>query len=234
MGQYRLWLHHRTIDQNLREQQVTHIQELSAINEHIARIENAKPSTTNTIITMLMQQLNSLENTNSGFTDITSIQPERNGAPQENADTKKHQTPPPSNYGLQGDNLQTTNPTLGPRSQHTLPGLLAWSSLPNFTDQELDVPEEPSATPNSIQPATTYHLSPADLHSLQEPHTQTNEQLPWWLRNLMQSPQEEYEPSQPTPQLGSEAYPHPQGDQYVGHWFARRTRLVHYDEGQED
>lgn len=233
MGQYRLWLHYRTIDQNLRGQQVTHIQELSEINEHIARIEKTKPSTNNAIITMLMQQLTSQGNTNSDFADGTSIQPERNGAPQENADTKKHQTPPPSNYGLQGDNLPMTNPTLGPEPQHTLPGLLAWNSLPNFTYQELDIPEEPSATSNSTLSATTYHLSPTDLHSSQEPRPQANEHLPWWLRNLTQPTQEEYEPPQPAPQLGDEAYPHPQTDQHAGLWLARRTRLIHYDEGQE-
>ena len=241
MGQYRLWLHYRAIDQSLQEQQTTHKQELSEIDQCVARIEKTAPSTNNAILTMLMQQINLQERLTDHITDTTDAKPEH---PHINTNHQIYQTLPPSNYGQEGSNLQMIDPGPAPQPIHVFPDLLAWNHLPNFAVQDIHIPEEPSQVPISTLPAATDRHLPGDLHTSPEPHPQANEQLPWWLRNLLQSPQEEQEPPQTTPQRrgggqdwslsGASLYPgtgpHPQIDQGAGHWFARRTRLVHYDE----
>jgi hypothetical protein len=222
MGQYRLWLHHRAIDQNLHEQQLTHKQELSEIDEHIARIEKTATPTNNALLSMLMQQLQLQEHATSNITDTTGT---HNGVPQENTHSQKYQTPPPSNYGQQGSVPQTADPRLAPRPPHIYPGLLAWGHLPNFSTQDIHISEAPSADPVSILPTATDHPLPSDLHPLLDPKPQANERLPWWLRNLAQSPHEEQEPQQTHPIDEQRIHT----NQRIQHWFARRTRLVHYD-----
>ena len=226
MGQYRLWLHHRVIDQELRGQQTTRQKELSEIDKHIARLEKIALPTNNTLINILIQQIEHQAYTTSKITDNTATQPEPNGAPQENANGLKYQTPPPSNYGQQGSDLQTVNPRPAPRPLHAYPGLLAWGHLPNFSTQDIYIPEEPSADPSPPLLAETDHLLPSDFHTLAEQKPQINERLPWWLRNLMQSSHEDQELQETTPIDQPNKYT----NRRVEHWFARRTRLVHYDQ----
>jgi len=225
MGQYRLWLHHRTIDQNLREQQITHKQELSEIDEHIANLEEKAIPTNNPLLIMLMQQSKLQEYTNSKIPDITASQLEHNGARQESANKQKYQTPPPSNYGQQDNDLQTVDPRLTAQPSHISSGLLAWEHLANFSTQDIHLSAAQSADSTPILPAAADHHLPSDLHTCMEQKPQINEQLPWWLRDLMLSPPPEQEPPLPGP---IDQYSI-QTNQRVGLWFARRTRLVHYD-----
>jgi hypothetical protein len=225
MGQYRLWLHHRKIGQNLRDQQITHKRELSQVDEHIAHLEKIAMPTNNALLSMLMQQLKLQEHTTSKITDTAATQPAHNGVPQENAHSQNYQKPPPSNYGQQGSVPQMADSRLAPRPPHIYPGLLAWGHLPNFSTQDIHIAEEPSADPVPMLPATTDHLLPGDLHSLLDPKPQVNKQFPWWLRNLTQSSQEEQEPQQTNPIDEHRIHT----NQRIEHWFARRTRLVHYD-----
>ena len=228
MGQYRLWLHHRAIDQNLQIQYKTHKQELSEIDKLIARLEKTAMSTDNALLTVLMHQIKHQEHTTSKITDTTGAQPERNGIPQENPNGQKYQAPPPSNYGQQGRGLRTTDPLPSPQTTHVSPELLAWSHRPNFATQDRDISEEQflSADATPILPATTDHLLPNDLTAFLDQEPQENRQPPWWLRNLMQSPGEEQEAQQTTP-IDQQSR---QTNQRVEHWFARRARLVHFDE----
>jgi hypothetical protein len=218
MGQYRLWLHYRAIEQNLQKQHKTHKQELSEIDEQIARLGKTAMPTDNVLLTMLMQQLKLQEHTTY---NTTGVQPEHNGTPLENANGQKYQTPPPSNYGIR----RTTDPSPLPQPPHVSPGLLAWGHLPNFATQDIHIPEEHLLSGDAIpiSPATTDRL-PNDLTALLDQEPQ-HRQLPWWLRNLMQPPHEEQEPQQTTPIDQQSRHT----NQRVEHWFARRTRLVHFD-----
>jgi hypothetical protein len=225
MGQYRLWLHHRTIDQDLRDQLLTHKRELSEVDEHIACLEKTAMPTNNALLSMLTQQFKLQEHTTSNRTDTTATQLALNGTPQENTHIQNYQTPPPSNYGLQGNIPQTADPGFAPRPPHVYPGLLAWGHLPNFSTQDIRISEAPSADSVPLVPATTDHPLPSDLHTLLDPESQVNERLPWWLRNLVQSPPEEQEPQQ----THSTDEQRIHTNQHIEHWFARRTRLIHYD-----
>lgn len=220
MGQYRLWLQQREVEQNLRKQQITCKQELSEIDEHIARIEKTTRQTSNALLTALMQHINMQKPATSQRTDTTGAQSEYNGATQETAHAQKYQTPPPSNYGQQ----------MTPVS----PPLLAWSHLPNFDTQDISISEEEilSADVIPVLPEEKNNLLPGDFSTLfeQEKPEENQASLPWWLRRLMQNNHEEQKPQE----IASIDQQDTDPNQRVERWFARRTRLLHYNEWQED
>jgi hypothetical protein len=220
MGQYQLWLDHREIDQNLRRKQITYKQELSKIDEHIARIENTAMQKNNALLTALMQQLKLQEHTTSKVTDAGGTKPEHNGATQANTNSQNYQTPPPSNYGQQNTSVT--------------PALLTWDHRPNVDTQDRHPAEDDvlSADTMSVLPATTDHLRLNNHHPLVDPESQQSGQasLPWWLRNLMQITHEEQEP-QPTAPIDQQSR---QTNQHVERWFMRRTKLIRYNEWQGD
>jgi hypothetical protein len=212
MGQYQLWLDHREIDQNLRRKQTTYKQELSKIDEHIARIENAAMQKHNALLTALMQQLKPQEHTTSKVTDTGGPQPEHNGATQANTNSQNYQTPPPSNYGQQKTSVA--------------PALLTWDHRPNADTQDIHTAEDEvlSADTMPVLPAATDHHTLVDHESQQSGQAS----LPWWLRNLVQITHEEQEP-QPTAPIDQQSI---QTNQHVERWFMRRTKLVRYNEWQ--
>jgi len=215
MGQYRLWLQHRAIDQHLRVKHTTYTQELSEINEHIARLEQNAISTNNALVTMLMQQIAHQEQTTTRITEITeATQPEQNNTPQESVNSQTYPTPLPYNNGQS--------------NTFTPPTPLAPGYLPNFAAQNIYSPEEtPSVDATLASPETTDYYLPNDLNTLpaQKPQENVLPPLPWWLRNLMQPTHEVQEPLQMLPIDQQSTYT----NKRVEHWFARRTRLMNYD-----
>ena len=215
MGQYRLWLQHRAIDQNLRVKHTMYTQELSEINEHIARLEQTAIPTNNALVTMLMQQIAHPEQTTTRTTEITEVvQPEQNNASQESVNRQTYPTPLPYTNGQSNTFISPAPPAPG--------------YLPNFATQHIYSPAEtPSADATLASPETTnYHL-PDNLNTLpaQKPQENVLPPLPWWLRNLMQPTHEVQEPLQMLPIDQQSIHT----NKRIEHWFARRTRLMHYD-----
>jgi hypothetical protein len=214
MGQYRLWLHHRGIDQHLRGQQIIYEQELAVIDERITRIEKTARQTKNALLTALMQHLYIQEQPTNKLIATRGTQSEYNAATQESTNSKQYQTPPLSNYGQQ--------------SIPTSPPLSAWSQLLNLNAQELPLSDKP------VPPAETVPLRPEEFHSqsANDPHTYLKQDhqknalppLPWWLRNLTQNDNEEQETQEMAP-IDEQSTP---TDPSVERQFARRTRLIHY------
>jgi hypothetical protein len=216
MGQYQAWLNHREIDQNLRRKQITYKQELSKIDEHIARIENTAMQKDNALLNALIQQLKIQEHITSKITGTGGTQPEHNGATQANTNSQNYQTPPPPNYGQQ-------NPSVSPALLHP----------PHFAAQDTSTSEDAvlSADTIPVLPAATDHLQPSNRHTLVDRDLQTSGpvSLPWWPRNLMQTTHKEPEPQSTTP-IDQQSI---QTNQRVERWFMRRTKLVHYHEQQK-
>ncbi len=241
MVQYRLWLHHREVDQHLRGQQLRYEQELAEIDEHVARIEKIAVQKDNALLTALIEQINTQEHINNHRTDTTQTQPEHNGAMQTSLNGQKYQTPPPSNYGQQGWDGRPADPDLRhqaqgrreARSLHVPPASSTWGDLPHFATQDMYTSEEelPLSDARAIPPETTDFPLPNDPNTPVDHNLQKNELdlLPWWLRHLMQTTPEEQEPP-PTAPIDQQST---RTNERVERWFTRRTRLVHYDERQE-
>ena len=229
MVQYRLWLHHREVDQHLRRQQQTYKQEIAEIDERIARIEKMAMQIDNTLLTALIQQLNTQEHTTSQITDTTRARAAYNGATQASLNNQIYQTPPPSNYGQQGREK--------PQPLRSFPASSTWGELPNFATQDIDTSKEKeeeemlSLDAIPVLPEKTGFPVPSDPVSLVDYEPQKNELdlLPWWLRHLMQPTPDEQELPQTAP-LDQQSI---HTNQRVERWLTRRIRLVHYDEQQE-
>lgn len=219
MGQYRLWLQHREVDQDLRTQQAAYEQELTEIDEHIARIEQTTMHTSNALLTALMQQIHGQKQSISERVDETYIQTNYNGRIHSVVEGQIYHVPSPSIYGQSSTSVS--------------PALLAWSQLPNFDTHEIHISEEHSLPENAlpILPDVTDHLLPSDLNSVLEQDLQKDGQrsLPWWLRNIMKSAQEEQEPQKTAP-IDPQSM---RTNQRVERWFARRNKLAHRNEWQE-
>jgi hypothetical protein len=240
MVQYRLWLHHREVDQHLRGQQLKYEQELAEINEHIARIEKMAVHKDNALLTALTQQINIQEHINNQRADTIQVQPEHSGATQTSLNRQKYQTPP-STYGQKGWDGRPTDPALRReaqgrrqvRPQHAPPASSTWGDLPNFATQDTYTSEAelPSLDTGTLLPETTEFPLSSDLNTPVDHKTQKNDLdlLPWWLRHLMHNTPGEQEPQQTAP-IDQQSMHTNEG---VERWFTRRTRLVHYDERQE-
>jgi hypothetical protein len=220
MGQYRLWLQHRKVDQNLRKQQTVYEQELSEINEQIAHIENTAMQTNNMLLTALVQQIHMQRQTISKRVDTTEAQPEHNGATHENG--HNYQAPPP--------------PHDMPQNTSISPTLLACSPLPNFDTHEIPTSEEQMLPEHAmpILPDATDHLPPNDLHAFSDEELlkEIQRSLPWWLRNMIRTPQEDQEPQKTAPIDQQSIHI----NQRVEHWLTRRNQLAHnhgWQEGQK-
>jgi hypothetical protein len=219
MGQYRLWLHHREIDQDLHTQQAAYDQELAAIDEQIAHIENTAMQSSNALVIALIQQFHAQKEANSKEADTIITPPEQDETIHETAPHRQRQVPLPSNYGQQSTSVS--------------PALLAWSQLPNFNTHEIHISEEHILPADVLPmlPDATDHLLPSDLNSLfdDEPKD-TQRSLPWWLRSIMRTPHEEPEEPQKTAPIDQQSM---HINQRVERWFARRNKLLHNSEWQE-
>lgn len=214
MGQYRLWLHHREIDQYLRGQQIINEQELAGIDERIARIEKTAMQTSNALLNALMQQLHIQEHTTPKITEISGVQSEFNAIRQESTNSQIYQTPPASNYEQQGISV--------------FPPLSVWSQLLNLNAQETSLPNNQmlSAETVPVQPEETHPQSANQFNTLfrQEPQKNVQPPLPWWLRDLTQNTNEEQE-TQEMESVDQQSTPtNPLEERSV----VRRTRLIHY------
>ena len=90
MGQYRLWLHHREIDQDLHKQQTSYKQELAEIDERIAHIEKTAIQGHNALFAALTQHIKLQEHANY----TTEVSPEYSSATQESANGHEKSTSP--------------------------------------------------------------------------------------------------------------------------------------------
>ena len=175
------------------------------------------------LLAALMQQISAQRDAISKEADTIITPSEQNGATSEHTHHQQQQVPPPSNYGQQSTSVS--------------PALLAWSQLPNFNTHEIHISEEQILPADAlpILPDATDHLLPSDLNNLfdDEPGG-TQRSLPWWLRSIMrtphQEPQEEAEPQKTAPVDQQSMHV----NQRVERWFARRNKLVHNSEWQED
>jgi hypothetical protein len=222
MGQYRLWLHHREIDHDLRAQHTKYEQELAEIDEYVTRIENTVMQKENALLSVLIQHIHAQQQTASKIVDTTKVQSEQNGATHDHQYSQEYQTFPTTDYGQ-----QTTSVS---------PALLAWSQLPNFDTHEIPIPtiEKTISSKNAIPvlPAATDHLLPSDLNTLfdQESPKDIQRSLPWWLRNIMRTSREEQKQQNLAPIDQQSMHI----NQRVERWFARRNKIAHHHEWQED
>ena len=235
MVQYRLWLHHREVDQHLRGQQLTYKKELTEIDEHIASIEKMAMQADNALLKALIQQLNSHDHT----TETKRRQIALNGTIQAEQNNQKHPAPPALHYGQQvWDEPQPVHdpkqqPPHDPKAQplHSSPASSIWGEVPNFATQETHTAEQEILSLDTISvlpEATDSPLSSAP-NSDHEPEQNETDLLPWWLRHLMQATPEE----QDLPQTAPIDQQSTNTNERVERWFTRRTKLVHYDEWQE-
>jgi len=213
MEQYRLWLHHREIDQDLHKQKTSYEQELAEIDEDIARIEKTAIQGHNALFAALMQHIKLQEHANH----ITEVSPEYSSVTQEIANGQTYQAPPPANSEQQSSTVS--------------PALPAWDQFSNLDTQDIYRIEEKIVPVDAKQVLSeaTDDLLPTDLNTLfeQEPQKYVQPSLPWWLRNRLQ---ENQKPQQTAPIYQPKApVAHPRTEPL----FARRTRLIPYNEGQE-
>ena len=241
MVQYRLWLHHREVDQHLRGQQLRYEQELAAIDEHVACIETIAVQKDNALLTALIEHITTQEQRNNHRTDTTQVQPEYNGTTPIGLNRQKYQTPPPSNYGQQLWDERPADADLRheapgrreARPLHVPPASSTWGDLPHSATQDRYTSEEelPLSDARALPPEATDFPLPNDPNTHVDHKLPQNELdlLPWWLRHLMQTTPEEQElpPTAPIDQQSTHT------NERVERWFTRRTRLVHYDERQE-
>jgi len=217
MGKYHLWLQHREVDQHLRRQHLTCQQELSEIDEQIARLQKKTRQLNNALITALVEQLNKQEQPTTVKVDTIEAQPEHNEVTRESAHDQTYQT----------------IPLLDSRPQNsTLSPPLLWNYLPNYDTQDISIAEEEiiSADVIPVLPEEADDLLPSDFSTLfdREPPENVQPSLPWWLRNIEQTLNGDPQP--PLTAFIDQQRMH--ANQRVERWFARRIRLVHYDEGQ--
>lgn len=184
MGQYQHWLLCQEIDRRLRaelEALEIELTELQRNNAHL--LEQQFPPANNMILRVLSAGLNepvSSINGSSEYTEYSNI----SSALLTPADEQEFRSE------SQQAVLQFGNADLEAQEAETIsPALLAWSRLPNFGPQ--NIPETILNTDSpgrqDIQPEM--ELLPDDMMAFLDEHSQTEPQLelPWWLRNMINS-----------------------------------------------
>jgi hypothetical protein len=161
MGQYKLWLHYREIDQQLRAQLAQLTADLDALKRQTQDLpQDLSALSDNPILLALLAQA-----TPSAAPPLPQI---------------------PTN--TPEDAIRENTEEIGIAVSHALH---AWTSLPNFDSQHLPVPPPVSSPEMSTEAvvAISSHpelgLLPDDLTTFVDEHTQTApiRTLPWWLRN---------------------------------------------------
>jgi hypothetical protein len=175
MGQYRLWLHYREVDQQLRAELELLEKGLAHLQEQAGRLEESAACTDNVIVQAL-QAFTGSHTTQVPFEYIPNT-PSEQVALNGGYDT----TEQPALNGTTAEQPTTT----------VSRALFAWSNLPNFNTHEVPVPVPDTPAHPSLPP--TPH---PDLDSLSQemsilPDEQAGEapqlQLPWWLHNVIAS-----------------------------------------------
>jgi hypothetical protein len=162
MGQYQQWLHFREVDQRLRAELEALETELAQLQDQVNGLEQTFPYPDNQIIRAL----------------AISMEREAQPTSTSSSDTIRAESPP--------DGLPDTH-----EFSHVLsPSLQHWGALPDFSPQELQESfqnVEVSKSPST--PHSEIILLPEDVIAIFEEHNQTDPQLelPWWLRNIMDS-----------------------------------------------
>jgi hypothetical protein len=163
MGQYKLWLHYREVDQQLHAQLVQLTADLDALKQQTQDVpEDLSALSDNPILRALLAQL----------TPSPSATPPL----------------PQSTTTVLEDATRQNIEEVGVPVSHALHAL---TSLPNFDSQLLPVPlmlstsERSIETVYSVSPHPELDLLPEDLTTFVDEHTQTApiRTLPWWLRN---------------------------------------------------
>lgn len=219
MKQYRLWLYHRQVDQDLRGQYRTYEEKLAKIDGQIAHLEKSVRPTNNEFLRFLMQEANFQEQENSQTIKTVLTQPGHNGATQEQTQRRFQPLSPPSS---------------GPRNIPVPPSELTWSGHFPLGVQEAHLSEESRISTHAIpvlpemlaQPLPNDSITPVDQELSQ------NEQvsLPWWLRDLMSTTngEEKTQQAMPVDQQATHT------NQRVERWFTRRSTLTPPGMSQED
>ncbi len=229
MGQYRLWLHYREIDQHLGAQLKTREAELAKIDEEITRLEATTSLEDNAIIGALFTQLYERDTPASMALPPVFSQE----SPVSTAITPV----------LSAELAETTGADAATWNEEKLPvntvspALFAWSNLPNFDSQNVQpTASTPSRELSQVAPDPAANLLPTDISAFVEAHNRTfpQVQIPWWLRETLQPPPlaEESHQSNPVDQQSKRT------NQLVQRWFARweqtADETLKAQEGQAD
>ena len=163
MGQYSQWLHHREVDQQLRERLELLEQELYALQEQAVQLEEGASSSENSILQAIAMQ----QSAEALLDDIS---------------------PPSSTQHLPSVTIESKEQA----SQSVSSALFAWGHLPNLDTQEIPLSAKAPGTPElegGVQqpslPHTEVNLLPLDMATFLDTHEQTLPQtrLPGWLRH---------------------------------------------------
>jgi len=217
MGQYQEWLHHREVERALHNQINTLEDELAQLDQQIELLTQTTSLTDdNSIIQALLRQQR-LEQVVARNRSATDNQYEVSPANTPLARPVIEQSP-------EKKELVPSRATAGSVS----PALLAWGSLPNFTQQ---VPRAlpPAPTP---APRPEDELLPRDMTTFVKTYNQNNPQfkLPWWLHSALAPDSENSSTSAIDSPIDSQSGPVDQQsnrtNQLVQRWFQRRQRFA--------
>lgn len=175
MGQYRLWLHYREVDQQLRAELELLEKGLAHLQEQAGRLEESAACTDNVVIQAL-QAFTGPHTTQAPFEYIP--------------DTPFEQVA--SNGGYDPTEQPALNGNTAEHPTTTVSrALFAWSNLPNFNTQEVPVPvpDTPALPPLPPTPHPDVDSLSQDMSVLSDEQAQETPQLqlPWWLHNVIAS-----------------------------------------------
>jgi len=215
MGQYRLWLHHREIDQLLHAQLKTLVKELARVDEQISLLTYITLQVDNVIIQALLKE----------------FQVEASPVPPVQAISSQAQSSPISDVALaDAVDVQDQHP---PDSVSS--ALFTWGHLPNFVSQDIQDSTRQTALsePMPPTPLSIENLLPADMqtsveaHNLTAPETKNTHCLPNSIR-----PPHSMRSDSPASSVDQQSIRVNQG---VERWFERRTRFTQgTDRNQEE
>ncbi len=218
MGQYRLWLQYREIDQLLHAQLKTLVKELTRVDEQIGLLASNTLQVDNVIIQALLRELQvEVFLVPVSGVPVQAISPPVQSSPTSEllladaADRQGQQLPDPVSSAL-----------------------FMWGNLPNFVSQEMQDSTRQTALSESVPPTSlsAENLLPADIQTFVEtcgpaaPQTKSSWSFPDLIRPSHSIPGDS--PSSPVDQQSIRV------NQVVERWFERRTHFAHGDRNLEE